>query len=138
MDGMTKEEKEHEENGVSYMSMYTRDRRRWGVADQDLDDALNLEEFTAFLHPEDNKTMRDIVLTETIEDIDKNNDGKISVEEYIGDMYTAADDGEEEPEWVTSERETFSKFRDMDGDGLLSREEVRNWIVPKDFDHAER
>lgn len=137
MDGLSKDEKEHEENGISYHSMLTRDRRRWGVADQDLDDALSKEEFTAFLHPVDHPTMRDVVLTETIEDIDKNKDGKISIDEYIGDMYTSPEEGEEEPEWITSERETFAKFRDIDGDGFLNREEVRTWIVPNDFDHAE-
>lgn len=137
MDSLSTEEKEHEENGISYMSMLTRDRRRWGYADQDLDDALNREEFTAFLHPEEHPVMRDVVLDETIEDIDKNKDGKISVEEYIGDMYRATEPDEQEPEWVTSERETFTKFRDINSDGYLDREEVRAWIVPKDFDHAE-
>ncbi|XP_065359331.1 calumenin-B [Calliphora vicina] len=137
MDGLSKDEKEHEENGISYQNMLSRDRRRWGVADQDLDDALTKEEFTAFLHPVDHPTMRDVVLSETIEDIDKNKDGKISIEEYIGDMYTAPEEGEEEPEWIISERETFAKFRDVDGDGFLNREEVRAWIVPNDFDHAE-
>ncbi|XP_023301118.2 calumenin-B [Lucilia cuprina] len=137
MDSLTKDEKEHEENGISYQNMLNRDRRRWGVADQDLDDALTKEEFTAFLHPVDHPTMRDVVLSETIEDIDKDKDGKISIEEYIGDMYSAPEEGEEEPEWIISERETFAKFRDVDGDGFLNREEVRAWIVPNDFDHAE-
>lgn len=137
MDGLTKEEKEHEENGISYQNMLNRDRRRWGVADKDLDDALTKEEFTAFLHPVDHPAMRDVVLSETIEDIDKDKDGKISIEEYIGDMYSAPEEGEEEPEWIISERETFKKFRDVDGDGFLNREEVRAWIVPNDFDHAE-
>lgn len=137
MDSLTKDEQEHEENGISYKSMLTRDRRRWGVADQNLDDALTKQEFTNFLHPVDSPVMGDVVLTETIEDIDKNKDGKISVDEYIGDMYTPADQGEEEPEWIKSEREVFAKFRDTNGDGFLDREEVRAWIVPKDFDHAE-
>ena len=137
MDALTQDEKEHEENGISYQSMLNRDRRRWAVADQDLDDALTKQEFTAFLHPVDHPTMRDVVLSETIEDIDKDKDGKISIEEYIGDMYTAPDEGVEEPEWIISERETFAKFRDADGDGFLNREEVRAWIVPNDFDHAE-
>lgn len=137
MDDLDKNEMDHEENGISYRSMLTRDRRRWGVADQDLDDNLTKEEFTAFLHPEDNPVMRDVVLTETIEDIDKDKDGKVSVEEYIGDMYRASEPEEEEPEWVTSEREAFNKFRDTDGDGFLNRDEVRQWVVPKDFDHAE-
>jgi calumenin len=81
--------------------------------------------------------MRDIVVMETVEDIDKDNDGKISVDEYIGDMYKATDEHEEEPEWVKHERDTFKTWRDKDSDGFLSNDEVRDWIIPPDFDHSE-
>lgn len=36
-----------------------------------MDDALNRTEFSGFLHPEDHPAMRDIVVLETLEDIDK-------------------------------------------------------------------
>lgn len=137
MDEMDKDELDQEENGISYVSIMKRDRRRWGVADRDMDDHLNKTEFLAFLHPEEDPTMSEVVLIETFEDIDKDKDGRISIDEYIGDMHTAYEPGEEEPEWVKSERESFSKFRDLDGDNFLDREEVRNWVVPKDYDHAE-
>jgi Ca2+-binding EF-hand superfamily protein len=125
------------ENGLTYKAMLTRDRRRWSVADREGDHALNRSEFTDFLHPEESSHMRDIVVSEAIEDVDKDNDGKISVEEYIGDMYRVTDDDAEEPEWVKHERETFKTFRDKDSDGFLNSEEVRDWIIPHDFDHAE-
>ena len=34
-----------------------------------------------------NQQLRDIVVTETLEDIDKDADGKTNVDEYIGDMH---------------------------------------------------
>lgn len=74
------------DEGISYKQMMTRDRRRWSVADVDRDEALNKEEFFAFLHPEETGHMRDIVVVETMEDIDKDKDGKISLEEYIGNF----------------------------------------------------
>lgn len=61
--------------------------------------------------------------------------GKLSLKEYIGDMYRG--DDEEEPDWVKSEREQFNTYRDKDGDGFMDGEEVKNWILPPDFDHAE-
>ena len=67
--------------------MEERDHRRWNLADLDHDGELNREEFSAFLHPEDQDHMKDIVVTETLEDIDKDGDGSINVDEYIGDMY---------------------------------------------------
>lgn len=40
-------------------------------SDADGDDALNRTEFAHFLHPEDHAAMRDVVVLETLEDIDK-------------------------------------------------------------------
>lgn len=78
-------EPEKDEEGFSYAAMQRRDRRRWHVADLDEDDLLTKEEFTSFLHPEETGHMRDVVVLETMEDIDKNKDGKISLKEYIGE-----------------------------------------------------
>lgn len=114
LDDLDEKEKEKEDGmGFSYRKMLNRDRRRWAVADRDGDDKLNKEEFTDFLHPEESPYMRDIVVVETIEDIDKNGDGKVSIEEYIGDMYPNKEenDDEEEPDWVKSERDIFMNFR---------------------------
>ena len=137
MDEMDPRDLEQEDRGFSYKAMLTRDRRRWSVADRDGDDALTKPEFTDFLHPEESPYMRDVVVSETVEDIDKDDDGKISVDEYIGDMYRATDDDTDEPDWVKHERETFKTFRDKDSDGSLNNEEVKDWIIPQDFDHAE-
>ncbi|KAJ8974657.1 hypothetical protein NQ317_018876 [Molorchus minor] len=108
-------EAEKDTEGFSYKSMLKRDRRRWQTADRDSDDKLTKEEFAAFLHPEETDYMRDLVVFETMEDIDKDKDGKVSLQEYIGDI----------------------TYRDKDGDGFMDEEEVKNWILPQDFDHAE-
>ena len=44
-------------------------------------------EFQSFLHPEDHPNMVDIVVLETLEDMDKDNDGAINEQEYIGDIF---------------------------------------------------
>ena len=67
--------------------MMERDERRWKKADQDNDGMINKIEFQAFLHPEDHPTMVDIVVLETLEDMDKDKDGGISEQEYIADIY---------------------------------------------------
>merc|ERR1712050_375191 len=94
--------------------MEARDSRRWSMADLDHSGELDIQEFAAFLHPEDAEHMRDIVVQETLEDIDKDGDGHVNIDEYIGDMY-----------------------RDTDGNGLMDLEEVKAWIIPPDFDHSE-
>ncbi|XP_066599814.1 calumenin-B [Prorops nasuta] len=135
IDDIESEDKLDKES-LSYATMLKRDRRRWSAADLDGDDALTKEEFKGFLHAEEMDHMKDIVVLETMEDIDRDGDGKISLAEYIGDMYRG-EEGEEEPEWVKNEREQFSSFRDKDRDGFMDAEEVKNWIIPADFDHAE-
>ncbi|XP_041833197.1 calumenin-A-like isoform X3 [Melanotaenia boesemani] len=67
----------------NYTHMMWRDERRFRVADRNGDLIADKEEFTAFLHPEDYEHMNDVVVQETIEDIDKNGDGFIDLKEYI-------------------------------------------------------
>ena len=71
-------EKEH------YAEMLTRDEKRFKMADSEGDMKLKVDEFSAFLHPENHDHMKNIVVNETLEDIDKDKDGSISLEEYLG------------------------------------------------------
>lgn len=132
------EDDQNDENSpnFSYKDQINRDERRWKAADKNNDGLLSKEEFSDFLHPEEAEHMRDIVVQETIEDIDKDKDGFISLEEYIGDMWPNKD-GEEEPEWVKSERDQYNNYRDKNGDGKMDSEEVKSWIIPSDYDHSE-
>ncbi|XP_059203917.1 reticulocalbin-3 isoform X2 [Centropristis striata] len=124
------------EDKATYKNMLNRDERRFKTADRDGDGIATREEFTAFLHPEEFDYMRDVVVQETVEDIDKNGDGKVNIDEYIGDMYTP-ENGEKEPDWVQTERKHFSEFRDTNKDGYLDGSEVAHWVLPGEVDHAD-
>lgn len=127
---------EHEpDEDEQFSEMVTRDKRKFEQANQDRDSGLSKEEFAAFLHPEEYEHMKDIVVMETMEDIDKDKDGFISEEEYIGDMWPNKD--EEEPEWVKNERTQFSSFRDQNGDKKMDKDEVKHWILPPNYDHSQ-
>ena len=52
-------------------------------------------------------------------------------------MWPADDREEQEPDWVTSERQEFSEHRDKNTDGFMDREEVAGWIIPDDYDHSD-
>ncbi|XP_032869184.1 calumenin-like isoform X2 [Amblyraja radiata] len=125
----------NDEDKASYRKMLKRDVRRFEKADKDGDKVATREEFTAFLHPEEFDYMKPIVVLETIEDIDKDGDGMVDEKEYVGDMYSPVD-GESEPDWVKNEQEQFRRFRDLNKDGKMDKEEVERWILPGDYDHA--
>ena len=88
----------------------------------------------AFLHPESDERMAEVVLTEIIEDMDLDRDGEVSLEEYLADILE--DEEAEEDELRASERDNFSQQLDQDGDGRLSRGEVRTWLMPLQHDYA--
>ena len=54
----------------------------------------------------------------------------------VGDMYNQEGDPSE-PEWVKTEREQFTEFRDKNKDGKMDKDETRDWILPSDYDHAD-
>jgi len=37
---------------------------------------------------------------------------------------------------VENERESFRAYRDKNNDGFLDEEEVKQWIMPDEYDHA--
>ena len=78
--------------------------------------------------------MAEVVLTEIIEDMDLDRDGEVSLEEYLADILE--EEEEEEAELMASERDNFSQQLDQDGDGRLSRGEVRTWLMPLQHDYA--
>ncbi|XP_028416120.1 calumenin-A-like [Dendronephthya gigantea] len=103
------------------------DKRKYQVADSDHDNMLTKDEYSAYLHPGEYRRMHEIAAEETLKGIDKDKDGYLSLEEYIGDY------GETEPDWVDEEREYFRKERDKDGDGKLNKAEVLTWLFPVNY-----
>ncbi|CDI98589.1 calumenin [Echinococcus multilocularis] len=128
------EEEEDSDDGELQQTI-TRDKRRFEKADTDGDGKLTKDEFAAFLHPEEFEHMRDIVIDETLEDLDLNKDGRIDLEEYTKDMWV--DESQSPPEWVKTEQQQFRETRDKNKDGYLDREEIRAWLFPADYDHIE-
>ena len=73
--------------------MLERDERRWKASDRENKGYLTKEDLTAFLHPEEYDHMKELVILETIEDIDKDGDGKIGLSEYIGGNFFINNNG---------------------------------------------
>ncbi|XP_018329990.1 reticulocalbin-2 isoform X2 [Agrilus planipennis] len=101
------------------------DKRVWEVADFDKNNFLENEEWLAFLHPEEHPAMIPHILEQTLSNKDKNGDGSIDFQEFIGTQGQ-----ERSKEWLLSEKDKFDLEYDKNADGKLSGNEIISWIVP--------
>lgn len=66
------------------------------------------------------------------------------VQLILADIWDDEDDDDDEeddhhdgePDWVASEREQFASYRDKNKDGKLDEAEIKEWIIPEDYDHS--
>lgn len=124
----------------TYREAEDTDKRRFDAADLNKDGKLNPEEYGIFLHPQEYSHMKEVIVDETLSEMDKNKDGFISVDEYLSDLWPAYHQesaGKEEPDWVGREKKHFKEYRDKDKDGVLNKEELGSWIMPDGYDHVE-
>ncbi|KAM4703292.1 reticulocalbin-2 [Rhinophrynus dorsalis] len=118
-----------DEEEESFRLIHLKDKKRFEHADTDDDLGLNLTEFSDFEHPEETDHMSEFVIEGALEEHDKDGDGFVSLEEYLGD-YTQDPGALEDPHWLIVEKDRFVNDYDKDGDGKLNREELLSWIVP--------
>ncbi|XP_034640661.1 reticulocalbin-2 isoform X2 [Trachemys scripta elegans] len=109
--------------------LHLKDKKRFEKANRDEVPGLNLNEFIAFEHPEEAEYMTEFVIQEALEEHDKNGDGLVSLEEFLGD-YRRDPTANEDPEWILVEKDRFVNDYDKDNDGKLNPQELLTWVVP--------
>merc|ERR1719414_1934951 len=65
------------------------------------------------------------VLTLTLKAKDKNGDGKVDFQEYVGDRGK-----DQTKDWLTQEKERFDEDLDKNKDGSLDDAEIIAWVIP--------
>ncbi|XP_067623047.1 reticulocalbin-2 isoform X2 [Eurosta solidaginis] len=104
--------------------MITSDKELFKAADLNKDGVLDAKEYVLFYSPEEHPEMLPIVLEHTLREKDANHNGEIDFGEFIGNT------GEKHNrEWLIEEKERFDHLDD-NKDGLLTGNEVLNWVVP--------
>merc|ERR1712130_413458 len=115
------------DTGTEFNRMYARDKGRFHAADADADGKLNLMEFQAFKNPLKTSTLRELAIEWAMRDVDKNGDGKISMDEYMADYMT-------KPEriWSITER-SFWRKKNTDSTTTLTETETDSSPSPKSW-----
>uniref|UniRef100_A0A2K6U958 EF-hand domain-containing protein n=1 Tax=Saimiri boliviensis boliviensis TaxID=39432 RepID=A0A2K6U958_SAIBB len=110
---------------LGVQQLHLEDKKRFEKANQDSGPGLSLEEFIAFEHPEELDYMTEFVIHEALEEHDKNGDGFVSLEEFLGD-YRRDPTANEDPEWILVEKDRF-----------VNAQELLSWVVPNNQGTAQ-
>lgn len=92
-----------EEQRTSWANMVLRAERRWALADSNNDSILVKEEFQDFIHPEEstNENVRGVLVQESLEDMDRDGNDIITMNEYMDHLLSATPEQERQhPEWI--------------------------------------
>uniref|UniRef100_A0A0K8SDE8 Reticulocalbin-3 n=1 Tax=Lygus hesperus TaxID=30085 RepID=A0A0K8SDE8_LYGHE len=124
-------EEEEESLSLEEESLLKNDKIMFNAADKNQDGFLTREEFVPFSHPEEHPDMLPLILNNTLEEKDLNNDGEIDFQEFIGENGQTHN-----KEWLLTEKEKFDEEYDKDHDGKLSGNEILSWVVPSNAEIA--
>ncbi|XP_008310429.1 reticulocalbin-2 [Cynoglossus semilaevis] len=117
----------------SIRHLHQKERRRFDHADLDGTPGLNVSEFLAFTHPSEVDHMDDFAIEDVLSEYDTDNDGYISLSEFIGDV---RGDDDSPSQWEMEETERFKDLYDQDKDGKLDRAEQLRWVAPNSYGSA--
>lgn len=56
---------------------------------------------------------------------------------FSGDAVGDSNEDEEGEDWMKEEEDEFRSELDKNGDGILDRQEIAQWLVPDDYDHID-
>ncbi|XP_048470843.1 45 kDa calcium-binding protein [Rhincodon typus] len=107
---------------------------RWFQADEPpANHLLNEEEFLAFLHPEHSRGMLKFMVKEIIRDLDQDGDKRLTVSEFISLPVGTVENQEAQDiddDWVKERRKEFEEVIDADRDGIVTMEELEEYMDP--------
>jgi len=101
--------KEDAPNNEVTRKLLARSERRFNLADLNSDTVLTKEEFKGFVHPEESEKLQYILVDEALEDMDRDNDTFVTLEEYFAHLTTVVEEAEkEDPNWKQTHESHFN------------------------------
>ncbi|KAK4878985.1 hypothetical protein RN001_007131 [Aquatica leii] len=132
------DEKRHRGLQRSIKEQIMRDKASWLEAAQSDPDALTLEEFLAFTHPESSAANHLTLVDELYDKFDRDGDELLTEDEFAV-LQTL--DGDDETVIIRQDenerRAEFRKSIDVNGDGKADRRELLRYVAPQSPRHSE-
>ncbi|XP_050427445.1 reticulocalbin-2-like [Adelges cooleyi] len=100
----------------------------FNAADTDGDLKLSKVEFRSFYTPEDYPHMVPLIVKDVLNEVDLDNDGKVTLDEFLKNK--GHDGSDTDKEWVQAEKIKFHRDYDSNSDGVLEGEEIISWLLP--------
>ncbi|XP_074654325.1 45 kDa calcium-binding protein-like [Tubulanus polymorphus] len=128
--------------GEKEKDMLIKNKFRWSEADEDpQDNKLNIQEFKNFRHPEQSDSMLRHMVNDILSNLDRDRDGVLTESEFIalppGEAEGQSDWLQQEKVWQEERRKEFQNVIDVDKDGKVTKEELKNYVDPKNPGHAK-
>ncbi|MBN3314129.1 RCN2 protein, partial [Atractosteus spatula] len=114
--------------------LHLKEKQRFDHANTDGKPGLNVTELLAFLHPSEVDHMFKYAIEDVLNEYDRDNDGFISLHEFLGDLRSP--DGVNQSQWEIEEKLRFVNLYDRDNDGKLNYEEQLLWVAPNSYGTA--
>ncbi|XP_054168188.1 calumenin-like [Oppia nitens] len=125
------EEDNSDPNFKNYKNMFKRAERRWKYADRNSDSVLVKDEYKDFIHPEESDRTKEILVDEAMEEMDNDNNGEVTLEEYMNHINEMSPEEEKtNPEFAQVQQNHFITYLDKNKDSVLNKDELKEWLVP--------
>ncbi|GAU91867.1 hypothetical protein RvY_04044 [Ramazzottius varieornatus] len=112
-------------------------REEWALADEDKNSFLDKHEFLCFRHPELCAVTLDQLAADIMKNMDKNDDDKLTLDEYSSAPPGQVEEGFEDFERKFKEdRQKEFAVMDSNKDGSASHDELRVFLDPRNHIHA--
>lgn len=131
------DEKRHKGMLRSMKEQILRDKAYWMEAARSNPDALTVDEFLAFTHPESSAANQLALVDELYDKFDRNGDDLLTEEEFA---VLQAEGNDETMVIRQDEHERRAEFRksiDLNGDGKADRRELLHYVAPQSPRHSE-
>ncbi|KAK9879605.1 hypothetical protein WA026_006670 [Henosepilachna vigintioctopunctata] len=133
----THDERRHKGLLRSVKEQIMRDKAYWMEAAKSDPDALTVDEFLAFTHPESSASNQLALVDELYDKFDRNGDEFLTEEEFA----VLQTEGNDETLVIRQDeherRAEFRKSIDLNGDGRADRRELLHYIAPQSPRHSE-